>query len=133
MHLSALTLISSLFQLAALLMMAWLVGDTFSILTPYRVQSGSLKPTKLPAQAMIVLMLSNLFFPVAMAPGFVPPLAEFLWQSAGWSKMVPINLMLSIGLAVILSAAYWQLLTPLGQMLRRRETKILSIVSVQVE
>jgi hypothetical protein len=41
--------------------------------------------------------------------------------------------MLSIGLAVILSAAYWQLLTPLGQMLRRRETKILSIVSVQVE
>ena len=133
MHLSALTLISSLFQLAALLMMAWLVGDTFSILTPYRVQSGSLKPTKLPAQAMIVLMLSNLFFPVAMAPVFVPPLAEFLWQSAGWSKMVPINLMLSIGLAVILSAAYWQLLTPLGQMLRRRETKILSIVSVQVE
>jgi hypothetical protein len=68
-----------------------------------------------------------------MAPVFVPPLAEFIWQSAGGSKMAPINLTLSIALAGILVAAYWQLLAPLGRLLQRRETKILAIVSVQVE
>jgi ABC-2 type transport system permease protein len=133
LNLSMLTMLASLVQLAALLMLAGLVGNTLSIVTPYRVQSGSLKPTKMPGLAMLTLVICQIFFPLAMAPVFLPPLAELLWQSAGWSKMVPVNLIFSIALAGVLAVAYWQLLEPLGRLLQRRETKILGIVTVEVE
>jgi ABC-2 type transport system permease protein len=133
LHLSLLILLASLVQLAALLMMAGLVGNTFSILAPYRIQAGTLKPTKMPGLAMVVLMMCHMLFPIAMAPVFVPPLAELLWRKAGWSSLVPINLILSITLAGVMALVYWQLLEPLGRLLQRRETKILGIVTVEVE
>jgi ABC-2 type transport system permease protein len=133
LHLSPLTFVAGLLQLAALLMLAGLIGNVLSIMMPYRIQSGTMKPTKLPGLAMLVLMLCQMTFPIAMAPAFLPPLAELLWQSAGWSKMVPINLILSATLAGVVALAYWQTLGPLGHLLQRRETKILGVVTVEVE
>jgi len=133
LHLSALVLLASLFQLVALLFLAGLVGNLLSILVPYRIQAGSMKPTKMPGLAMVVLMLCQMFFPIAMAPAFVPALAEFLWRKAGWPDAVPVNLLLSLGLAMLTGLAYWQTLGPLGRLLQRRETKILSVVTVEVE
>ena len=37
------------------------------------------------------------------------------------------------GLAALTGFAYWQALGPLGRLLQRRETKILSVVTVEVE
>jgi hypothetical protein len=100
---------------------------------PYRVQQGTLKPTKMPGLAMLVLMLCHMLFPLAMVPVFVPPLADFLWQTAGWSNAVPVNLILSVTLAALVSLAYWQAIGPLGRLLQRRETRILAVVTVEVE
>jgi ABC-type multidrug transport system permease subunit len=125
--------VAALLQLATLLLLAALVGNMLSILVPYRIQQGSMKPTKMPALAMVILMLCNLLFPVAMAPVFLPPLAELIWQKMGWSAAVPMNLILSILLLAGAALAYWQTLVPLGQMLQRRETKILGIVTVEVD
>ena len=47
--------------------------------------------------------------------------------------MVPVNLILSVLLAALAAFAYWQTLGPLGRLLQRRETKILGVVTVEVE
>ena len=124
---------ATLFQLATLLLLAGLVGNVLSILVPYRIQPGSLKPTKMPGLAMLVMILCHLLFPLAMTPVFVPPLAEWVWRTAGWSNAVPVNLLLSIALATLMGLVYWQTLEPLGRLLQRRETKILGAVTVEVE
>lgn len=133
LHLPPLAFAAALFQLTTLLLLAGLVGNLLSILVPYRMQAGSMKPTKMPGGAMLVLLLCHLLFPLAMAPVFVPPLAELLWRTAGWSRLVPVSLALSAALAAVMAFVYWQTLEPMGRLLQRRETKILAIVSVEVE
>jgi hypothetical protein len=109
-------------------------SDLLSILAvPYRIQQGTLKPTKMPGLAMLVMMLCHMLFPPAVAPAFVPPLADLLWQAAGWSTAVPVNLILSLVLAALAVLAYWQPLGPLGRLLQRRETRILAVVTAEVE
>jgi hypothetical protein len=133
LHLPLLVFVAALFQLAALLLLAGMAGNLLSILVPFRIQSGSMKPTKMPGLAMLVMMLCQMLFPVAMAPAFVPPLAELLWRQAGWPDMVPVNLILSALLAALAAVAYWYTLEPMGRLLHRRETKILGVVTVEVE
>ena len=133
LRLSLLILVAALLQLFALLVLAALVGNLLSILVPYRIQPGSMKPTKMPGLAMLLMVLCHLLFPVAMLPVFVPPLAELVWQKAGWPSAVPVNLLLSGTLAALMAFVYWQTLGPLGRLLQRRETKILGVVTVEVE
>jgi hypothetical protein len=133
LHLPWLVFTATLFQLAALLLLAGLAGNALSILVPYRIQPGSLKPTKMPGLAMLAMILCHMLIPVAMAPAFAPPLAELLWRQAGWPDVVPVNLILSVLLAALAAFAYWQTLGPLGRLLQRRETKILGVVTVEVE
>jgi hypothetical protein len=133
LHPPLLVFASAVLQLAAILLLAGLVGNLCSILMPYRIQQGSMKPTKMPGLAILTILLCQLLFPIAMIPAFVPPLAEFLWRSAGWPAAVPVNLILSTLLLAGLALAYWQALGPLGRLLQRRETRILSTVTVEVE
>jgi len=133
LHLPLLVIAATLFQLAALLLLAGLAGNLLSILVPFRIQPGSMKPTKMPGLATLAMMLCQMLFPVAMAPAFIPPLAERLWRLAGWPELVPVNLILSILLLALAAWAYWQSLNPLGRLLQRRETKILGVVTVEVE
>jgi hypothetical protein len=133
LHLPLLVFVAALFQLAAMLLIGGLAGNLLSILVPYRIQPGSMKPTKMPGLAMLVMFLCQMLFPAAMAPAFVPPLAELLWRLAGWPDVVPVNLVLSVLLAALAAVAYWQTLGPLGRLLQRRETKILGVVTVEVE
>jgi hypothetical protein len=133
LHLSLLGFAATLFQLAAMLLIAGLAGNLLSILVPYRIQPGSMKPTKMPGLAMLVMMLCHMLFPAAMAPAFAPALAELLWRRAGGPELVPVNLILSVLLAALAAFAYWQTLSPLGRLLQRRETKILGVVTVEVE
>jgi len=133
LHLSLLEFGAVVFQLVALLLFAGLAGNVLSILVPYRIQAGSLKPTKMPGLAMLVMMLCHMLFPVAMTPVFVSPLVELLWRQAGLPAVVPVNFIFSVLLAVLAMILYWQTLAPLGRLLHRRETKILSVVTVEVE
>lgn len=126
-------LVAVLFQLAALLMLAGLVGNLLSILVPYRIQPGSMKPTKMPGLATLLMLVCHMLLPIAMAPVFLPAFIELLWRNADWSAAVPVNLILSLALAGVATLAYWQSLGPLGRLLQRRETKILGIVTVEVE
>jgi len=133
LRMSPIVVLATLLQLAALILLAGLVGNLLSILSPYRIQAGSMKPTKMPGLAMVLMVVCHLFFPLAMLPVFVPPLAELLWRLAGWPSLIPVNLLLSLAIAVVIGFAYWQALGPLGRLLQRRETKILAIVTTEVE
>ena len=133
LHLPPLTVLATLFQLASVLLMAGVAGNLLSIFVPYRIQPGSMKPTKLPGLAMFLLMFCQMLFPMAMSPVFAGPLLELLWHHLGWPDLVPVNLLVSVLVASVMLVVYWQTLAPLGRLLQRRETKILAVISVEVE
>jgi ABC-2 type transport system permease protein len=133
LQLPLLTVLATLFQFASVLLMAGIAGNLLSILIPYRIQPGSMKPTKMPGLAMVVLMFCQMLFPLAMLPVFAGPLLELLWRRAGLPDFVPVNLICSALLCGVMVFAYWQLLAPLGRLLHRRETKILGVITVEVE
>jgi hypothetical protein len=124
LRLPILAAVAAVFQLATLLLLGSLAGNLLSILVPFRIEAGSMKPTKMPAVAMLVMVLFQLLFPLAMLPVFVPPLIELLWQLAGWPALIPVNLILSVLLATLTAMLYWQTLEPTGRLLHRREVKI---------
>jgi len=127
------TVLATLFQLASLLVMAGLAGNLLSILVPYRIQPGSMKPTKLPGLAMLVLVFFQMLFPMAMVPVFAGPLLEFLWHRSDLPAFIPVNLIISALFCGLMLFVYWLALTPLGRLLQRRETKILGVIAVEVE
>ena len=133
LHLPVPTILATLFQLASLLLMAGLAGNLLSILVPYRIQPGTMKPTKLPGLAMLMLIFFQMLFPLAMSPVFLGPLLGFLWLHWDMSAFVPVNLIFSALFCGLMVFIYWQTLTPMGRLLQRRETKILSVITVEVE
>ena len=128
-----LSVLAAIFQLAATAPLVALGGNLTSILAPYRVEPGSMKATKMPIKAVLISLLTVLLVPLLLAPSFVPPLAEWLWLRADWTPMVPVNLLLSLGLAALAVFAYWKALGPLGRLLQRREQQILKVVTAEVE
>jgi hypothetical protein len=133
LHLTVLTVVATLFQLVSLLLMGGLAGNLLSILMPYRIQPGTMKPTKMPGLAMVVLMFCQFLFPIAMSPVFIGPLLEMFWRRADLPGFVPVNLICSALLCGLMTILYWQTLAPLGRLLHRREIKILGAITVEVE
>jgi ABC-2 type transport system permease protein len=133
LHLPLLTVMATLFQLASLLLIAGLAGNLLSILMPYRIQPGTMKPTKMPGLTMLVLMFCQFLFPVMMSPVFIGPLLEMFWHRSNLPDFVPVNLICSALLFGLMTILYWQTLAPLGRLLQRREIKILGVITVQVE
>jgi hypothetical protein len=121
------------FQFVALLFLAGIGGNLFSILVPFRVQAGTMKPTKMPGLAIFAVVLCQMAFPLILAPACLPPLIELICRKLGVPAAVPINLVLSFLLACVSGLIYWQTLTPFGRLLQRRETLILSKVTSEVE
>ncbi len=128
-----LTIVAAIFQLLTLLVLAGLGGNLLSILTPYRMAVGSMKPTKMPAAAVIGMIFWQMLLPLAFAPAFLPPLAEILWHWAELPPAVPVNLLLSVALAALVLFIYRRTLEPMGRLLQRREIEILNIVTAEVE
>jgi len=132
-RLSASVVLAGLFQFVTMTVILSLCGNLLSILIPYRIQSGSMKPTKMPGMAMLVMVLCQFVVPLAMFPLFVPALVEFLLRSSNWASTIPINLFFSAAFALLMVFAYWRMIETFGRLLQRRETKILSVVTAEVE
>ena len=133
LRLPILAAVAAVFQLATLLLLGSMGGNLLSILVPFRIQAGSMKPTKMPALATLIMVLCHLLFPVVMLPVFVPALLDWFWRLAGWPVLVPVNLILSVLLATLTAILYWQTLEPLGRLLQQREMKILKVVTAEQE
>lgn len=133
LSLPILVVLASLLQLLIGICLTMIVGNVLSILVPYRVQSGSMKPTKMPAGAMLLMVVLQMAMPIALVPAFLPPLAGFLSARYWGLDAAVVNASLSLVMAGAMALVYWWTLGPAGRWLHRREQKILATVSVDIE
>ena len=131
-RLSVLTALAGLFQAVSMVAILFLCGNLLSILFPFRIQSGAVKPTKRPIGIMLVQFFCLFAVQFAMVPLVLPALVEFLLRSHTITQL-PINFLLSVVLAALTSYVYWLTLKPLGRLLEQREIRILSAVTAEVE
>jgi hypothetical protein len=132
-HIPVLYILAALVQFVAAYFLTCLYGNMISILLPFRMQPGSLKPTKLPAFRQLLMMLSAMLFPLVLSPIFIPPAVGVFVARMGWLPGGPVNLFFSLGLAATVLFIYKICLPDLGRMLQQREQKILKIVTSEVE
>lgn len=132
-HLPAMVVAATILQLPAAFLLLSMMGNLLSVLVPYRVAPGSMKPTKTRMTMTLLIMLSHLLFPVTMSPIFLMPLLGALFDSVGWASAAAVNLVASAVLLVVLVFCYRLSLPALGDLLERRERAVLDVVAREVE
>ncbi len=133
MGISFIIVFAAALQLLAAFLIVSMVGNLISILVPYRIAAGSLKPTKSSTKTTIMMLVSRLFFPMVMAPIFFPPAMGLLFSKIVGLPAAPVNLLSSAAVLALLALFYRLSLVPLGELLQRREKEILEIVTKEVE
>jgi ABC-2 type transport system permease protein len=126
-------ILAAALQAVAAFLLLSIAGNLFSILAPYRIAVGSLKPTKMPPLITVAIIVSHVLFPIFIFPIFLPPLLGLLVSLAGWLPAAPVNLFFSVILLVILMLSYKFSLRTLGSLLQRREKQILQVVTQEIE
>ena len=133
LHISILTFFASILQLISAYLLLSIAGNLVSILNPYRIASGSLKPTKMSTLNTVILILSNLLFSITIIPILIPPLAEFFISQTTSLPSGFFNLVLSALLLSVVIFFYRISLLHLGNLLQKREKKILEVVTREIE
>lgn len=132
-RLPLLVFLGAFFQLAAMFLLLSIAGNFISIVAPYRIEAGSLKPTKASTKTTLLVFVSHLLFPIAMIPVLIPPALGLISGKWGWCPAAPVNALFSLLLAVFMVLIYRSSLRSLGDLLQRREKDILQIVTREVE
>lgn len=125
--------LAALLQFASAFLLFCAVGNLSSILAPFRLASGSLKPTKQSWQTMLFMLVLHMLFPLAAAPMFLPPLLGLGAQRFTGLPPGPVMLVVALALVAGFSLLYRATLRPLGQLMQRRETRILQAVTEVTE
>ncbi len=129
----ALVILATALQLLGIFLALCLVGNLASMLAPYRMTPGSLKPTKMPAGTVFLTFLLHLLFPLIVAPAFLAPIGGGFMNLVGWLPAATGNLLISTLLLALAGLCYYRFLPPLGELLQRREKRILDVVTHEVE
>jgi hypothetical protein len=124
---------AALFQFVGGFLGLTAAGNLVSILVPYRIAAGSLKPTKTKASTVALMMVVNMLFPLMLAPFVAPTGVGLLGEHLGWWTAAPVALGGSIVVAGLGLTLYWWTLTPLSTLLQRRERRILQAVTQEIE
>jgi len=127
--LSAPVVLATLLQFAAAFLMYCTVGNLASILAPYRIAAGSLKPTKQSWQTSLAVMAIHLSFPLVIWPVFIPPALGLGLERWGGLPSGWVNLFAALLLAGGFGTLYAVTLPPMGRLLQRREKNILRAVT----
>ncbi|HAV62534.1 MAG TPA: hypothetical protein DCY13_09240, partial [Verrucomicrobiales bacterium] len=109
------------------------IGNGISIMMPFRVNVGSLKPTKVPVKNVLMIMVITLMMPIFLLPALLGPIAGLLLGISGVVTGAVGNLMVSGALLLAVAVVYCLTLKPLGRLLAERELRILDTVTVEVE
>jgi hypothetical protein len=133
-HLRASDVVTAGFEFAGAFLAMSAMGNLASILAPYRIAPGSMKPTKTTGMTtFLIIIVANLLFPMAMLPVFLPAGLGALADSLGWLPGAAVTLACAFLFAALSALVYWRTLEPLGQLLQRREQRILQVVTQEVE
>jgi ABC-2 type transport system permease protein len=125
--------IAVLIQMLPMYLVFCLVGNVLSIIAPMPVAAGSMKPVKPKATTLLIHTAFIFFFPLVLSPTLIPLGIEFLLS---WSKpdtWVPAYLMLAVGECALMLWLYPRILSSEGDLLERRERKILEVVTTKAE
>jgi ABC-2 type transport system permease protein len=133
LRIGVLTLAASCLQLLGAFLLLSILGNFASILIPYRIAVGSLKPTKISTKTSFFIFLVHLFSPLALIPILISPGLGFLVDYLGWLSAGLVNLLTSLSFTILLMYLYWISLDRLGWLLQRREKEILEAVITEVE
>jgi hypothetical protein len=126
-------ILASFLQLLTAFLLLSITGNLFSVLAPYRIAVGSLKPTKIAPLTSFLLFLTQMVFPILMFPIFFAPVLGLLFSLPGWLPVASGNLLFSLIILAIVSFCYRLSLNGLGDLLQRREKEILRVVTQEVE
>lgn len=110
-----------------------ILGSWLSIVAPYKIAAGSLRPTKVPPRVTFLIFAGMLVSPLAGAVLFLPTMLELAGHWLGWPEALPLKLAGSCLLAGVAGGLYALTLPPLGRLLERREIGILSEVTREIE
>jgi ABC-2 type transport system permease protein len=127
------TITAAIFQLITAFLLLSIVGNFASILTPYRIATGSLKPTKTALKTTVLIFLSHMLFPFALLPIFIPPGLEVLGRLLHVPTLFPVNLAFSFLFLIVVIVIYRLSLPSLGALLEKQEQRILQVVTREVE
>lgn len=133
LHIGVLTFVASSLQLLEAFLLLSILGNFASIIAPYRIAAGSLKPTKVSAKTSFFIFLSQLLSPLALTPIVISPALGFLFDYLGWVSGGLVNVLTSLILTTLLVFLYWASLDRLGWLLQWREKEILEAVITEVE
>ena len=100
---------------------------------PHRVEAGTLKPTKVKGLTQLLIAVIHILLPLAMLPLFVPVGLGWMCAHFNWLPGAVVMLAGAALLALVSALVYWRTLGPLGNLLQRREQRILQVVTQEVE
>jgi hypothetical protein len=133
-HLGAWDVLAAGFEFLGAFATLSVLGNVASILVPYRIAAGSLRPTKVNGLTQLLIFLTHLLFPLAAAPVYLPPaLGLLLDQTLGPPAGAVATPACAAVFALLSALLYWRTSGPLGDLLQRRERAILPVVTQEVE
>jgi hypothetical protein len=132
-RLPVLVVLATCFQLVAMFLLLCIAGNFLSVMVPYRISAGSLKPAKPPLKVVLIIFLAQMLLPVLMVPVFVPPALGMLSTHLDWLPGALVDALLSLLLLALATFIYRLALNPLGRLLDRREKQILLVVCQENE
>jgi hypothetical protein len=121
--------VASLFQLGTMYLVACLVGNLMSIMTPLGIASGSLKPVNFKLGTIILQFMLFFLAPLAMIPAVAPLGLEWLAQRFSWFPGVPFYLRGAAFYLLVLLLVYRPVIRWQAELLRERKWRILEAVT----
>ena len=110
-----------------------ILGNFISIAMPYRVEPGTLRSTKIRAGTQLMIFVIQLLFPLALLPVAVPVGLGWMCDHFGRLPGTAVSLASGVILFPISALIYFKTLKPLGNLLQRRGSTILQVVTEEVE
>lgn len=121
--------VASLFQTGTMYLVACLVGNLMSVMTPLGIASGSLKPVNFKFGTIILQFLLFFLAPLAMIPAIAPLGVEWLSERFRLLPGVPFYLLGAAFYLVVLLLLYRPIIRWQADLLRERKWKILEAVT----
>ncbi len=126
-------LLNAFVQAIAMFLMFCLLANTLSILTPIPIAAGAIQPKQVKITPVLAQFALLFLFPAAYAPILMPLGIESAVSDITGIKILPIALPLTIVMLIGVLFFYRWCMTLLGQLLVKREKKVLEIVTSKSE
>jgi len=124
---------TGLVQLPTCFVLFCIFCNLCAILAPYRFAPGTLQAKKPKPIVFLAVLCVMLMVPMVLPLILIPPGLELLFASLGWAPRLPVNLLSAVVILAGVVGLYAALLPFQGQLLQKREQKILNEVTEEVE